>query len=250
MNLDRPLAFIDTETTGTDPNADRIVEIGVLKVYDLSGNRREFMKDRVNPTIPIKSSATAVHGIRNEDVADKATFAQVAQKYFDFIAGCDIAGFKSNSFDVPLLYNEFLRAGIEWDYSGVSFIDIGNIYARKYPRDLASALKLYCDREHKDAHGVAPDIRATLDVFIEQLKRHGDLPQDMAGLARYSNYDRSTADLSGKFSFDAEGDYVFTFGEHKDCKAKDWPDYLRWMIGKDFPVDTKRIAKNILKDQK
>lgn len=250
LNLTRPLAVLDLETTGASVTEDKIVEIGVLKVYSIEphpyGLNAETFVDRVNPTIPIKPDAFKAHGISDEDVADKPIFAEVAEKYFSILRDCDIAGFCSNAFDAPLLHREFSLAGIQWDYSKVNFIDVGIIFKRREERTLTAAMKFYCKKNHEGAHGVAADTRATLEVLLGQFKMYSDLPRDIAELARYSNYDKPMLDLSGKFTTNKAEQIVFTFGDHKNEPAADWPDYLRWMLGKDFPADTKVIAKKIL----
>lgn len=243
--LKRPLVFIDFETTGVDVEKDRIVEIGFVKcVGDF--NMTDSIHEVVDPTIPIPTEATAVHEISDTDVAGKPTFKALAARVLDFISGCDIAGYNILSFDAPLLNNELIRAGLVWDYAGVNFVDACVIARRKEPRDLTWARKFYCGAEHEGAHGALADSKASAFVLQAQIERYTDVPQTIEDLARYSNYDKSMADLSGKFKINESGEIVFGFGKHRDKLARDEKDYLRWMLGADFAPDTKAIARKVL----
>ena len=177
LNLKNPIVFFDLETTGINISRDRIVELSFLKVYP---NGEEEMKSkRVNPEMPIPPESTAIHGITDEDVKDCPTFKQIAKSLAAQIEGCDLAGFNSNRFDVPVLAEEFLRAGIDFDMSKRKFVDVQIIYHKKEPRTLAAAYKFYCDKELVDAHSAEADTRATYEVLKSQLERYPDLVNDI-----------------------------------------------------------------------
>lgn len=243
--LKRPLVFIDFETTGDNVEKDRIIEIGFVK-YEKDFKQIDSLHEDVDPTIPISPEATAVHGKTDTDVAGKPTFKALSSRVLDFIAGCDIAGYNILSFDAPLLNNEFIRAGVVWDYTGVNFVDACVIARRKEPRDLTWARKFYCGAEHEGAHGAMEDSKGSAFVLQAQIERYTDMPQTIEELARYSNYDKLIADLSGKFKINESGEIVFGFGKHRDKLALDEKDYLRWMLNADFAPDTKAVARKVL----
>lgn len=246
INLQRSMCFFDLETTGTNTQQDRIIEICIIKL-DPDFMSREEKTKRINPTIPIPKQASDVHGITDEMVKDAPTFKQIAKGVFDFVDGCDIAGYNSINFDVPLLYNEFSRAGIMWDYSKVNFIDVCNIFKIKEGRTLSAAVRFYLDKDHEGAHGATADVEATIKVFENQIERYGLGDQTIEQLAIMSNYDKPILDISGKFTTDSEGDVIFNFGQHKGKKAKSERSYLDWMINKgDFSQDTKAIALKLI----
>jgi DNA polymerase III subunit epsilon len=249
LQLTRPIAFFDIESTGIDRENDRIVEIAVSKLFP--DGQAKTVSRRVNPTIPIPASASEVHGITDADVANEPTFKQLAKGLLELLFGCDIAGFNSNSFDVPMLFNEFQRAGHFWDYTKFNMIDVGNLFKIQEPRTLSAAVKFYCGRELEGAHGAAADIEATIDVFISQLTKYEDqegFPQTIEDLALYTNYGNKLADLSGKFVYNKEGVLLLNFGKHKGNPAADHIDFLEWMISKDFPADTYAFATGVIDD--
>jgi DNA polymerase-3 subunit epsilon len=243
LNLQRPIVFFDLETTGTDRENDRIIEMATLHLFPDGAIVRN--SQRFNPGIPIKPEATEVHGIKDEDVANEPTFKEYAVDIHGTFSGCDIAGYNSNNFDVPMLYHEFKRAGIDWNYFNHKFIDVGNIFKIREPRTLEAAVKFFCGREHIGAHGAQADTEATLEVFKAQLERYEDLPESIEELALYSNYGNKLLDLSGKFKYNSEGVIVFNFGEYRNEPAKEHPDYLDWMWGKNFPADTNSILQDL-----
>lgn len=227
----------DLETTGTDIHKDRIVEICVIK----TGNEPKTY--RFNPGVPIPKESSDVHGITNEMVANEPTFKQRAKSLYEYIKGEDILGFNSNAYDVPLLYNEFARAGIIWDYSQNRFFDAGNLFKIFEPRTLEAAYKLYCDKELIGAHGAEPDAKATLEVFEAQLQKYGF---DKNNLDFICNYERKRVDLFNVF-MEKDGEIYFNVGKHKGELAKQQKSYLRWIIEKsDFSADTKIISKTLL----
>lgn len=245
LALSRPICFLDIESTGTDPENDRIVELATCKLNP-DGTRESFSR-RVNPWVPIPPEATEVHGITNEDVAGEPSFREIAPSLMTYLDSCDMAGFNSNSFDFPMLYAEFLRAGIDWDYRSLRFVDVGNLFKIRESRTLAAAVKFYLGYEHEGAHGAKADVEATVDVFLGQMSRYNDLPTDLMELDRVTNYGKGRLDLSGKFATNEAGQVVFNFGAHKGEAAVTRPGYLDWMINKArFAPDTVAIARWIL----
>jgi len=251
LQLTRPIAFFDLETTGTDTEKDRIVEIAVSILYP--DMQVKTVSRRVNPTIPIPEGASAVHGITDADVVNEPTFKQLSKGLLEMLSGCDIAGFNSNSYDVPLLYNEFARAGIEWDYTQFLMIDACTLFKRKEPRDLKAAVKFYLGKDLEDAHSAKADIEATVDVFIAQMIKYENeegFPDTLESLALYTNYDKKVADLSGKFTYNEEGVLVLNIGEHRGKPAIDHTGFCAWILGKGFPADTKKIALSVITESK
>lgn len=241
--ITRPIIFLDIESTGLNRETDRIIELAYL-ILNPDGSTTSRCK-RFNPTIPIPEASTLIHGIKDEDVANEPRFVEFAIAIHKYIDGCDIAGFGSNSFDIPMLYFEFLRAGITWDYSKSNFIDIGNLYKIKEPRTLTAAVKFYTGKEHTEAHGALADVEATYEVFVAQTLNY-ELPETIEELSLLTNYDKKVLDLSGKFTYNEAGDIVFNFGPKRGTKASDEIGLLEWMINKDFAPDTKKICHQIL----
>lgn len=243
--LARPICFIDLETTGTDVMADRIVEISVLKVN--TDGTEEVKTMLINPGIPIPEAATAVHGISDAMVKDAPLFASISKSLLKLIDGCDIGGFYSNHFDIPVLVSHFTRVGLELNWRGVNLIDVGIIYKIKEPRTLSAGVSYYLGKEHTEAHSAEADITATKEIFLKMLSMYEDLPKDFHELAVFSNFGNEFCDLSGKF-IKKDGEIVFNFGTHKGKIAKNEVSYLDWMITKgDFPKDTKDFARSLLK---
>lgn len=243
----KPIAFIDIESTGLNRETDRIIELSVVKQFEPFG--REIKTRRFNPGIPIPKESTEIHGITDEMVKGCAPFATVAKSLLALLEGCDIGGYGCLAFDIPLLYNEFLRAGFDWDFKAHNIIDVGNIFKIKEPRDLTAAVMFYCGGEHIGAHGAEADAVATADVFTAQMAKYPELlnmPVDE--LAIYSNYGRRILDLSGKFTYNDAGDIIFNFGPHRGQPAKNHPDFIEWMLMKDFPPDTRMICYQIIGD--
>lgn len=247
LQLTRPLAFIDLEATGVDRENDRIVEIAVCKL-EPSGQTKSVSR-RVNPTIPIPQGASDIHGITDEMVKDEPTFKQLAKGLLTLLEGCDIAGFNSNNYDVPMLFAEFSRAGHHWDHTTFKMIDVGNLFKIKEPRTLTAAVKFYCGRDLENAHSAQADIEATVDVFISQMTRYEndeDFPQTLDELALYTNYGNKVVDISGKFVYSPEGLIVFNFGKYKGKPAINHIDFLEWMMGANFAADTYTVAAGIV----
>lgn len=242
--LTRPLAFIDIEGTGLNRETDRIVELSVTKVFP--DGSRENRTRRFNPEMPIPPEVTEIHGITDEDVKDLKPFSYYAKGLMTYITDCDIAGFASNSYDVPILFNEFNRAGIYWDYTEFKMIDAGNIFKRKEERTLTAAYKFYCGKDLENAHGAEADVNATVDVFFAQFDRYEDLPTNIDELALYSNYDKKQADISGKFVYNEKDELIINFGQHRGKRAIDELGFIDWMSNKDFSRDTLKFVYDLL----
>lgn len=245
LKLERPLVFFDLETTGVNPTTDRIVEISLIKVTP-DGSETETSR-RINPEIPIPASATAIHHITDADVADAPTFRSIAEGLYQWLEGCDLAGFNSNKFDVPLLMEEFKRAGIKFDTSGRHFVDVQNIFYAMEPRTLTAAYKFYCGKELEGAHSAIYDTRATYEVLMSQLDRYPDLQNNIEHL---SNIGRTkTADIAGRIAYNENGDPVFNFGKYKgklvaDVLRRD-QGYYAWMMQGEFPQNTKDVMTRL-----
>ncbi len=247
LNLKNPLVFFDLETTGINITKDRIVEISLLKVHP---NGKEEIKSRlINPEMPIPAQATAIHGITDNDVKDCPTFKQVAKSLADMLEGCDLAGFNSSRFDVPMLSEEFLRAGVDFDMSKRKFVDVQIIFHKKEQRTLEAAYKFYCDKELQNAHSAEADTIATYEVLKSQLDRYPDLENDVAFLSKeYSSFNNNV-DFAGRIIFDEKGVEVFNFGKHKGKPVvqvlRNEPSYYSWMMDGDFPLNTKQVLTKI-----
>ena len=225
---------------------DRIVEISLIKVMP-DGSEEERTR-RINPEIPIPAEASAIHGIYDEDVASEPTFRQVAASLAQLMSGCDIAGFNSNRFDIPLLDQEFTRAGINFDICAARFIDVQTIYHKREPRTLVAAYRFYCDKNLEDAHSAAADTRATLEVLKAQLERYEDLPTEVDALSEYASNNRNV-DLMGRLVYDDKRREVINFGKYKgqiaeEVLARD-PGYYSWIMQGDFTQNTKNAFTRI-----
>lgn len=247
LNLKNPLVFFDLETTGINITKDRIVEISLLKVHP--NGKEEIKSRRINPEMPIPPQATAIHGITDDDVKDCPTFKQVAKSLADMLEGCDLAGFNSSRFDVPMLSEEFLRAGVDFDMSKRKFVDVQIIFHKKEQRTLEAAYKFYCEKELENAHSAEADTIATYEVLKSQLDRYPDLENDIAFLSKeYSSFNNNV-DFAGRIIFDENGVEVFNFGKHKGKSVvqvlRNEPSYYSWMIDGDFPLNTKQMLTKI-----
>src|SRR5699024_9192687 len=246
LKLKKPICFFDLETTGVNVANDRIVEISILKIFP-NGNK-ESHTWRVNPEIPIPAEATAIHGISNEDVADEPTFKELAHRVYDFIKGCDLGGYNSDRFDVPLLVEELLRAGVDFNLKNVYAVDVQTIFHKKEKRTLEAAYKFYCDLELTDAHSAEADTRATYEVLKGQLERYDDLENDIEWLAKFSSH-KKRADFAGFLAYDQEGKEIFTFGKHKGKRVEEIlekePGYFGWIQNANFPRYTKKVLSEI-----
>ena len=247
LNLKNPIVFFDLETTGTNINSDRIVEICYLKVYPNGNEESKTM--RINPEMHIPEASTTVHGIHDEDVADCPRFKDVAASIARDIEGCDLGGFNSNRFDIPVLAEEFLRAGVDIDLNRRKFVDVQVIYHKLEQRTLSAAYKFYCHKNLEDAHTAEADTRATYEVLQAQLDRYPDvLKNDISFLADYSSFNRNV-DFAGRMVYDDKGVEVFNFGKYKgvpvaEVLRKD-PGYYSWILQGDFTLNTKQMLTRI-----
>jgi len=249
LPLDRPLAFFDIESTGTNRKADRIIDLAVVRVMPAGDPQVDMF--RFNPGVRIPAEATAIHGIRDADVADCPTFPQKLTEVSAAFENCDLAGFNILHFDVPLLCEEFLRAGKTFDLEGRRILDAQRIFHRREPRDLSAALKFYCGELHLDAHSALEDTLATLRVFQGQLARYPDLPRRIEELDAYCNpRNPEWVDRTGRLKW-ADGEAVINFGKLQGKRlrdlARDDTGFLNWMLKSDFPRDTQAIVEAALR---
>lgn len=247
LNLKNPIIFFDLETTGTNINSDRIVEICFLKVYPNGNEESKTM--RINPEMHIPEASTAVHGIHDEDVANCPTFKSVAKDIAKDFEGADIAGFNSNRFDVPVLVEEFLRAGIDLDLTKRKFIDVQVIYHKLEQRTLSAAYKFYCGKNLEDAHTAEADTRATYEVLKAQLDKYPEtLENDVDFLSNYSSYSRNV-DFAGRIVMNDNDVEVFNFGKYKGMPVEEVllrdPGYYGWILNGDFTLNTKNVLTKI-----
>ncbi|MCA6363561.1 MAG: 3'-5' exonuclease [Bacteroidetes bacterium] len=246
LRLHRPLAFIDLETTGLNVAADRIVEIAILRV--MPNGDRDMKSMRINPGIPIPNDSTAIHGITDEDVANSPSFREVAKQLAAFLDGCDLAGYNSNKFDIPLLAEEFLRAEVEFEVANRKLVDVQNIFHRMEQRTLAAAYQFYCGKPLENAHAASADITATWEILEAQLERYPDLKRDTEFLADFSSRTHNV-DLAGRIVRNAKGQEVFNFGKHNGKPVTEVfekePSYYNWMMDGDFPLYTKKVITQI-----
>ena len=246
LKLKRPIVFLDLETTGVDPAKDRIVEISLVKVQP--DGSKEVKTRRINPGMPIPPESTAIHGIADDDVKDEPRFEQIAKSLAAYMEGCDLAGYNSNRFDIPVLAEEFLRAGVDVDLKKRRFIDVQNIFHKMEQRTLVAAYRFYCDRELEGAHSAEADTLATYEVLMAQLERYPDLENDIDKLAEFSTRGEA-ADYAGRILFNEKGEEVFGFGKYKGRPVAEVfraePSYYAWMMNGDFPLYTKKVITEI-----
>lgn len=246
LNLKNPIVFFDLETTGTNINTDRIVEISYIKVHP-NGNE-ESKTLRINPEMPIPADSSAIHGIYDADVADCPPFKEVAKNIAKDFEGADIAGFNSTRFDIPVLAEEFLRADVDLDLSRRKFVDVQVIFHKMEQRTLEAAYKFYCDKTLEDAHSAEADTRATYEVLKAQLDRYSELENSIEYLAEFSTYNRNV-DLAGRMIYDENDVEVFNFGKYKGVSVEEVlekdPGYFNWILNSDFTLNTKAVLTKI-----
>lgn len=246
LKLHKPLCIFDLETTGVQVAKDRIVEISILKVNpDASRESKTWL---VNPEMPIPKESSDIHGITDEKVKDSPKFKEIAGKVLEMISGCDLGGFNSNRFDVPLLAEELLRAGLDLDLSKFKLVDAQTIFHKMEPRNLTAAYQFYCRKNLENAHSAEADVLATFEVLDAQVGHYPDLPNDIAGLSEISSHHKF-ADLAGFIAFDKENKEVFTFGKYKGQRVKEVFQkdlgYYGWIQNADFPLYTKKVLTSI-----
>lgn len=246
LKLKRPIIFFDLETTGVDTSKDRIVEISMIKI-NIDG-KKDIKTRRINPEMPIPAEATAVHGITDEDVKDAPTFRQIAKSLAQFIEGCDFGGFNSNRFDLPVLVEEFLRAGVDVDFKRRKYVDVQNIFHKKEQRTLVAAYKFYCDKDLENAHSAEADTMATYEVLEAQIARYPDIGDTIEALADFSTHGE-VVDFAGRIALNDKGEEIFSFGKYRGRKVEDVfrddPSYYAWMMNGDFPLYTKKVITEI-----
>ncbi|MGG5577331.1 exonuclease domain-containing protein [Myroides sp. C15-4] len=246
LKLHRPICFFDLETTGIDVARDRIVEIAILKVFP-NGNK-ESKTWLVNPERPIPEASSKIHGITDEQVANEPTFKELAPLVYQMIKDADLAGFNSDRFDIPLLAEELLRAGVDFDLGNRVTVDIQTIFHKKEERTLSAAYKFYCNETLENAHSAAADTHATYEILKAQLDRYEDLENDMRSLAEFTTRKKSV-DFAGFIALNEEGQEVFTFGKHKGVLVEEVlenePGYYGWIQNADFPLYTKKVLTAI-----
>jgi DNA polymerase III subunit epsilon len=246
LNLKRPVAFIDLETTGINVSGDRIVEISVLKISP--NGKEQWMTTRVNPEMPIPEKSTAIHGISDKDIADAPTFREIAKNLTTFLEGCDLAGYNAIKFDIPVLAEEFLRVNIDFNFRKRRYIDVQVIFHKKEQRTLAAAYQFYCKKELSNAHSSKADTLATYEVLKAQLDKYKDIENDVEKLAEFSSFNENV-DFAGRIILDENGTEIFNFGKHKgrpvEVVFREEPSYYSWMMNGDFPLYTKKILTEI-----
>ncbi len=246
LNLIRPLCFFDLETTGINITNDRIVEIGILKIFP-DGKTKEMNK-LVNPEMTIPKEASDIHGITNDKVDSMPTFKQISKEIYSFIEESDLAGFNSDRFDIPFLVEEFLRAEIDFNFKKMLTIDVQTIFHKMEQRTLSAALKFYCKRENEKAHSAMNDTRATYNVLMAQLEKYSDLEPNVKFLNQFSSRNKS-ADYAGFIIFNDIERECFGFGKYKGKEVeevlKQDPGYFGWILNSDFPRFTKKILTEI-----
>jgi len=259
LNLKRPLAFFDIESTGLNIAKDRIIEICILKVNP--NGTTESKTWLVNPDYPISAEASSIHGYKNEDLADKPTFKQLAKEISRFLDNCDLSGYNALKFDIPMLVEEFLRADVDFEVSNRKMIDVQNIFMKMEQRTLAAASKFYLDRELENAHSAEADTIATFEILKAQIEKYSEteredkqgkvtvpIKNDMQALHDFSSHYKN-ADLMGQIVYNKEGKEVFNFGKHRGKTVEEIftkePSYYNWMMNADFPLYTKKLLTTI-----
>jgi DNA polymerase-3 subunit epsilon len=259
LNLKRPLAFFDLETTGTNIGIDRIVEISVIKLNP--DGSEDVMTWRINPGMPIPLESSLVHGIYDEHIKDEPIFKVLGTAIAEFIGDSDLAGYNSNKFDIPMLMEEFLRAGVAFELEKRHFVDVQNIFHQMEQRTLKAAYKFYCDKQIINAHSAEADTRATMEVLLAQIEKYADtefedkkgnrskpIVNDVEGLHKFTNL-HNPVDFAGRMIYNEQGEELFNFGKHKGRKVEDVfnmePSYYSWMMQGDFPLYTKRKLEEI-----
>lgn len=246
LNLTRPLAVFDLETTGTNITTDRIVEIAIIKIHP-NGTEEQFIK-RVNPEMPIPEEVSKIHGIYTKDIEHEPTFKEIASEVVAFIGESDLAGYNSNKFDIPVLAEELMRAGSDFDVSSRRFVDVQNIFHKMEQRTLAAAYQFYCKKTIENAHNALYDAQATWEVLKAQIERYNELQNDISYLSEFSkagNY--NLLDFAGRLAINDAGEAMYNFGKHKGKTIKQVsviePGYYGWMLDADFPLYTKQCLR-------
>ena len=246
INLVRPICFFDLETTGINISKDRIVEISVLKIFP-NGNK-ESKTWLVNPKIPIPDEVSNIHGITDDMVVNEPSFDSIGVYVKEMIDKCDLGGFNSNKFDIPLLAEEFLRNEIDFNLENIKCIDVQNIFHKMEKRTLGAAYKFYCQKDLIDAHSSKADTLATFEVLEAQVEKYSELENNVDFLSDFSSRNKSV-DLAGFIIYNKDNIPCFSFGKHKgktvDYIIENEPGYLGWILNSDFPMYTKKILTKL-----
>ena len=246
LKLKKPICFFDLETTGINISKDRVVEISILKVFP--NGTEESKTWLVNPEMDIPKEVVEIHGITNEKVANEPTFKRIAKDVHNMIKDADLGGFNSNRFDIPLLAEEMLRAGIDFDMKNRRSVDVQTIFHKMEQRTLTAAFKFYCDRSLEDAHSAEADTMATYEVLKAQLDRYDNLENDTRFLAEFSSR-KKIADFAGFIAYNKQGEECFSFSKHKGKRVLEVlekePGYFGWLLNADFPLYTKKVLTAI-----
>ena len=246
LDLKKPIVFFDLETTGIDVANDRIVEISLMKIF--TDGKEEIKTMRINPEMPIPPHVTEIHGISDDDVKDEPTFKIVAKDVVKFIEGCDLAGYNSNKFDIPLLAEEFLRVDLDVDLKKHRLIDVQVIFHKMEQRTLSAAYKFYCKKDLDNAHSAEADTIATYEILKAQIDRYTDLNNDMEELSKFSSHNKN-ADFAGRIVFNDKDEEVFNFGKYKGQTVESVLEkdqgYFSWMLNSNFPLYTKKVLTAI-----
>lgn len=246
LKLEKPIVFFDLETTGINIGTDKIVEISILKVFP-NGNK-ESKTWLVNPEVEIPKEASDIHGITNEQVVTEPTFKELATEVSELIADCDLAGFNSNRFDIPLLAEELMRAGIDFNMDNRKAIDVQVIFHKKEQRTLGAGYQFYCGKELEGAHGAEADTNATYEILLAQLDKYDDIGDSVDAISEYSTHGKR-ADFAGFILINDKDQEIFSFGKYKGRTVeevfKENPGYNAWMQNADFPLFTKKVLRGI-----
>ena len=247
LSLKRPLAIFDLETTGLNITKDRIVEVAIIKAFP--DGTEEYFSKRVNPEIPIPNETSLIHGIYDADILNEPTFSEIADELVAFIGDADLAGYNSNKFDIPVLSEELLRVGNDFNVSDRKFVDVQNIFHKMEQRTLAAAYKFYCKKDFIQTHNALDDTIATWEVLIAQISKYDTLEKNIDFLADFSkagNY--NLLDFAGRLAINDDGEGMYNFGKNKGKTIKEIsisePGYYGWMLNADFPLYTKQCLKN------
>jgi len=248
LKLNRPIVFFDLETTGVNIVKDRIVEISILKIFP-NGNK-ESKTWLVNPTIPIPQETIDIHGITNEKVEKEPKFKEIYEDILVLIKDCDLAGYNSNKFDIPLLAEEFLRCEYDFSINNINTIDVQNIFHKLEQRTLSAAYKFYCKKDLENAHSAEADTIATYEILLAQIKKYDELDNDIKFLSQFSQRGNKSVDIAGFIKLNNKNEEIITFGKYKGKKIKEIydenPGYFSWINQADFPLYTKKVLKDLV----
>lgn len=247
IELTKPLAFFDIESTGVNPATDRIVELAIIRIHP-DGHKARFRR-LVNPEIPIPAESSEIHGITDEMVKEAPTFKEIAPEVADFLDNCDLGGYNSNRFDVPMLVEAFLRAEVPFSLSERRLLDVQKIYHKMEPRTLSAAYQFYCQKSLEDAHTATADVEATWEVLQAQVDKYPTIGHTMNSILQFTGEDK-IVDMARRFVYKGE-EIIFNFGKYKGKVAhlvfKEEPQYYDWMMRGDFPLHTKQVISEIFK---